>query len=102
MATLQFKIGDTVQLGSSGEKGKIIDIFKPNGTYNMYKVHLMTTGAVRTAARHELIKGLADEDFQDLFNAYDINFLSGDNNYIEITPDLTQFSFARSIPGLIL
>jgi hypothetical protein len=30
-----FNIGDTVQVGSNGEKGKVIDIIKPLGTYSM-------------------------------------------------------------------
>lgn len=38
----------------------------------MYKVHLMTTGKVQTAACHELVKGLPDEDFQDLYHAFQI------------------------------
>lgn len=67
-----FKVGDVVCLGSDGEKGKIIDIYRPVGTYPMYKVHVMTSGNVKTAARHELVKGLPDEDFQDLFEAFQV------------------------------
>ena len=38
----------------------------------MYKVHLMTSGNVMTAARHELVKGLPGEHFQDLFDAFQV------------------------------
>ena len=71
--TKEFKIGDVVQVGSNGEKGKIIDIIRPLGTYCMYKVHMYFTGNVRTAAKHELVKGLPDQDFQDLFECYNLD-----------------------------
>jgi hypothetical protein len=70
MATCSFKVGDQVQVGPQGEKGKIIEIYRPLGTYPMYKVHLMTTGTVTTAAVHELVKGMPDHDFQDLFDCF--------------------------------
>jgi hypothetical protein len=49
---------------------KEVDMYKPLGTYVMYKVHTYETGDILTVARHELVKGLADEDFQDLFNCF--------------------------------
>ena len=68
----EFKVGDVVCLGHHGEKGKIIDIYRPLGTYPMYKVHMMTNGSVKSAAHHELVKGLPDEDFQDLYDAFQV------------------------------
>lgn len=65
-----FKVGEIVQVGDHGEKGKIIDIYKPLGTYNMYKVHMMGSGEVKSASKHELVKGLADDVFQNLFDCY--------------------------------
>ncbi|WAR05326.1 hypothetical protein MAR_020695 [Mya arenaria] len=69
----EFKIGDVVQIGSNVEKGKIIDIYKPLGTFSMYKVHTYCTGEIKSAARHELVKGLPDQDFQDLFDCFSHN-----------------------------
>lgn len=65
---VQFKIGDVVQVGRLGEKGKIVDVYKPLGSYEMYKVHIFTHGEIRTAAKHELVKGLPDEIFQNVFD----------------------------------
>lgn len=70
MSTIEFKIGDVVKVGQRGEKGKIVDMYKPFGTYLMYKVYTYETGDILTVARHELVNGLADEDFQDLFNCF--------------------------------
>jgi hypothetical protein len=33
---MDFKIGDVVQIGTSGHKGKIVNIIQPTGTYSMY------------------------------------------------------------------
>ena len=63
-----FKVRDIVQVGNNGEKGRIIEVFRPLGTYCLYKVHMMGSGNVTTAAQHELIKGLPDHDFHDLFD----------------------------------
>ena len=63
-----FAIGDTVRIGSEGRKGKIVDIFRPLGTYLMYKVHMTDTGEIVSAAKHELVKGMSDEEFQFLFD----------------------------------
>ena len=30
----------------------------------------MTTGNIQFAARHEIVNGLPDDDFQNLFNAF--------------------------------
>ena len=65
-----FKVGEIVQVGEQGEKGKIIEITKPLGTYNMYKVHMMGSGEIKSAAKHELVKGLADEVFHNLFDCF--------------------------------
>ena len=68
-----FKVADVVCSGFNGEKGKIIDIYKTLGTYYIYKGHLMTSGNVMTAARHELVKGFPDEHLQDLFDAFQVH-----------------------------
>ena len=65
----EFKVNEIVQVG--GEKGKIIEITKPLGTYPIYKVHMMGNGEIRSAARHELVKGMPDEDFQNLFDCFE-------------------------------
>jgi len=65
----EFKIGDTVQVGLNGQKGKVTDIIHPLGTFCMYKVRLFTNGNILTVARHELVKGLGDELFK--FNVHD-------------------------------
>ena len=58
---VQFKLNDVVQIGSAGRRGKIVDIVRPLGTYEMYKVMLFDDGSVHSAARHELVKGLPDD-----------------------------------------
>jgi hypothetical protein len=35
---MDFKIGDVVQIGTSGHKGKIVNIIQPTGTYSMYTI----------------------------------------------------------------
>ena len=80
-----FKVRDIVQVGTNGEKGRIIDVFRPLGTYCMYKVHMMTTGNVTTAAQHELIKGLPDNDFQNLFDCFETQL---DSSFAPSPPQL--------------
>ena len=58
-------VGDCV--GASGEKGKIVDIYKPLGTYKMYKVQSYTTGDICTASKSQMVKGLPDEMFNIIF-----------------------------------
>ena len=62
-----FNVGDCVCVGASGEKGKIVDIYKPLGTYKMYKVQSYTTGDICTASKSQLVKGLPDEMFNIIF-----------------------------------
>jgi hypothetical protein len=42
----------------------------PLGTYSMYKVHMFFSGDIKTAVKHELVKGIPDFDFQDLYDCY--------------------------------
>ena len=56
MSMKEFKIGDTVQIGLNGEKGKVIDIYKPVGTYCMYKIHMMFSGKVKQLQNMNLWK----------------------------------------------
>ena len=52
----EFKIGDYVSVGTDKQKGRIVNEFKPFGTFNMYTVHLFNNGTMVTAAKHELVK----------------------------------------------
>ena len=36
----------------------------------MYTVQTYCTGEIKTAGKHELVKGLLDEDFVDLFQCF--------------------------------
>ena len=71
-----FNIGDIVQIRSQGERGKITDIYKP----------LMSNGVIKTVARHELIKGMPDEDFQDLWTAIEMRPLNLNGLFMELDP----------------
>lgn len=53
---IRFRIGDTVQVGYGGPRGKITNIVHPLGTFPLYTVHLFTGGFLNVA-RHELVKG---------------------------------------------
>ena len=66
-----FKIGDFVSVGANGKKGKIVNTNKPFGTYTMYTVHMIDDGTFTTCARHELIKGMSDSEFNALFDPFD-------------------------------
>ena len=48
-----FKIGDSVSVGTDKQKGRIVNKFKPFGTFNMYTIHLFNDGTMVTAAKHE-------------------------------------------------
>lgn len=63
-----FTVGETVTVGANGKRGKIVEVYKPIGTYIMFKVHLFGSGEVVTASKHELVKGMPDEDFDFLFD----------------------------------
>jgi hypothetical protein len=65
MEMVVFHVGDAVQVGWNGEKGKITDIVRPLGTYCMYKVQLFNDGRIVTVAKHELVKGLPNNLFTD-------------------------------------
>ncbi|KAJ8315132.1 hypothetical protein KUTeg_007282 [Tegillarca granosa] len=73
----KFKIGETVTVGRNGQKGKIVNTVRPFGEsgHKMYKSQLYSSGEIISAATHELIKGLPDEDFlfQCLFDNYGKN-----------------------------
>ena len=67
----EFQVGESVQVGGQGEKGKIIEINRPLGTYPIYKVHMMGNGQIKNAAKHELVKGMPDEIFHNLFDCFE-------------------------------
>lgn len=62
----EFNIGDSVSVGTDKQKGRIVNKFKPFGTYNMYTVHLFNDGTMVTAAKHELVKGMEDDEFNQM------------------------------------
>ena len=55
---VEFQLNDFVQVGDSGRKGKIVNIVRPFGRYNIYKIQLLDD--VVSAALHELVKGMPD------------------------------------------
>ena len=73
----QFNIGDFVCVGTNGERGKIVNKFKPLGTYPLYTVQSLYDGKIMTAAKHELVKGQPNDEFHELFNEYNIETLFG-------------------------
>ena len=62
MSTKHLKIGDQVAIGQDGVKGKVVDVYKTLGTYCMYSVRTYN-GQVVKADKHELVKGMPDEQF---------------------------------------
>lgn len=67
---MDFKIGDVVQIGTSGHKGKIVNIIQPTGTYSMYTIHNYFDGTITHCAKHELVKGMDDFLFEEMFNDF--------------------------------
>jgi len=57
---VEFWLNDFVQVGNSGRKGKIVNIVRPFGRYNIYKIQLLDDGIVVSAALHELVKDMPD------------------------------------------
>ena len=81
MAT-SYKLGNILTLDS--RKGKIVNVYKPIGTYPMFTVHFYDDGSFKNFAAHELAKAgsspdvtshieQADEmsDFSDMFDNWD-------------------------------
>jgi hypothetical protein len=62
----EFKIGDSVSVGTDKQKGRIVDKYKSFGTFTMYTVHLFNDGTMVTAAKHELVKGMEDDEFNKM------------------------------------
>ena len=64
-------------------KGKIIEVYNPLGTYDMYKVMSLYSGEILTASKTQLVKGLPDDDFNEIFeDAFDA---SHDVDLIELS-----------------
>jgi len=61
-----FEIGDSVSVGNDSKHGRIVNKYKPFGTFTMYTVHLFHDGTFVTAAKHELVKGMDDNEFNHL------------------------------------
>ena len=64
------KIGDVVQIGTSRHTGKIVNIIQPTGTYPMYTIHNYFDGTITNCAKHELVKGMDDFLFEEMFNDF--------------------------------
>ena len=69
----QIRVGDTVTVGIRGVVGKVIDIAKPLGMYEMFKIQSYHDGSIHSAAHYELVKGLRDDEF-DFFEISDDDF----------------------------
>ena len=69
----KFRVGDTVTVGNRGVVGKVIDIVKPLETYEIFKIQSYHDGSIHSAAHHELVKGLRDDEF-DFFEISDDDF----------------------------
>jgi hypothetical protein len=67
---MDFKIGDVVQIGTRGHKGKIVNIIQPTGTYSMYTIHNYFDGTITNCAKLELVKGMDDFLFEEMFNDF--------------------------------
>jgi hypothetical protein len=51
-------------------KGKIVNIIQPTGTYSMYIIHNYFDGTITNCAKHELVKGMDDFLFEEMFNDF--------------------------------
>ena len=69
----KFRVGDTVTVGNRGVVDKVVDIVKPLGTYEIFKIQSYHDGSIHSAAHHELVKGLRDDEF-DFFEISDDDF----------------------------
>jgi hypothetical protein len=84
----EFKIGDYVSVGTDKQKGRIVNEFKPFGTFNMYTVHLFNNGTMVTAAKHELVKGMEDNEFNKMLpttSNIDLSSLISNNSNINLS-----------------
>ena len=84
----EFKIGDYVSVGTDKQKGRIVNEFKPFGTFNMYTVHLFNNGTMVTAAKHELVKGMEDDEFNKMLpttSNIDLSSLISNNSNINLS-----------------
>ena len=84
----EFKIGDSVSVGTDKQKGRIVNKFKPFGTFNMYTVHLFNDGTMVTAAKHELVKGMEDDEFNQMLpttSNIDLSSLISNNSNINLS-----------------
>ena len=70
----KFKIGDFVCVGSDRNKGNTVNTHKTFETYTMYNVHMLDDGTFNTCARHQLIKGMSDSEFPDLFHDSSVRY----------------------------
>ena len=59
----EFNVGDRVAVDENGKKGKIVNKYKPLGTYTLYTVHLFHDRTFVSTAKHELVKRMDESDF---------------------------------------
>lgn len=98
----EFNIGDSVSVGTDKQKGRIVNKFKPFGTYNMYTVHLFNDGTMVTAAKHELVKGMEDDEFNQMLpTTSNIDFSSLISNSSKINLSTTTEVPQPLVPATI-
>lgn len=57
-----------IYINQDRNKVKILNTYKPFGTYTMYTAHMLDDGTFNTCDRHQLIKGMSCCGFSDLFH----------------------------------
>jgi uncharacterized membrane protein SpoIIM required for sporulation len=83
----EFKIGDSVSVRTDKQKGRIVNKLKPFGTFTMYIVHLLNDGTMVTAVKHELVKGMEDDEFNQMVpttSNMDLSSLISNNSKINL------------------
>lgn len=84
----EFKIGDSVSVRTDKQKGRIVNKLKPFGTFTMYTVHLLNDGTMVTAAKHALVKGMEDDEFNQMLpttSNIDLSSLISNNSNINLS-----------------
>jgi hypothetical protein len=46
----------------------VVNIIQPTGTYSMYTIHNYFDGTITNCAKHDLVKGMDDFLFEEMFN----------------------------------
>ena len=93
----KFRVGDTVTVGNRGVVGKVIDIAKPLGTYEMFKIQSYHDGSIHSEAHYELVKGLRDDEF-DFFEISDDDFRQlFDTDTIGVSTNVVETEISHTV-----